>query len=192
MDSSYLTNPLVFLIQTLFGLYILVVMLRFLLQLVRADFYNPISQFLVKATSPLLNPLRRLIPGIGGIDFASVVLLWALKTIELVLLLLVAGAGAAFFGPLLWAIPELVNLLINVFLVAIFIQVILSWINPGAYHPAANILYSLTNPLLAPARRMIPPMSGLDLSPMFVIVGLVLLKMLLIPPLQAITGSPFR
>ncbi len=192
MDSSYLTNPMVFLIQTLFGLYILVVMLRFLLQLVRADFYNPISQFLVKATSPLLNPLRRLIPGIGGIDFASVVLMWALKTLELVLLLLVAGAGAAFFGPLLWAIPELVDLLINVFLFAIFIQVILSWINPGAYHPAANILYSLTNPLLAPARRMIPPMSGLDLSPMFVIVGLVLLKMLLIPPLQVITGSPFR
>ncbi len=192
MDSSYLTNPLVFLIQTLFGLYILVVMLRFLLQLVRADFYNPISQFLVKATSPLLNPLRRLIPGMGGIDLASVVLMWALKTLELVLLLLVAGAGAAFFGPLLWAIPELVDLLINVFLFAIFIQVILSWINPGAYHPAANILYSLTNPLLAPARRMIPPMSGLDLSPMFVIVGLVLLKMLLIPPLQVITGSPFR
>ncbi len=192
MDSSYLTNPLVFLIQTLFGLYILVVMLRFLLQLVRADFYNPISQFLVKATSPLLNPLRRLIPGMGGIDVASVVLMWALKTLELVLLLLVAGAGSAFFGPLLWAIPELVDLLINVFLFAIFIQVILSWINPGAYHPAANILYSLTNPLLAPARRMIPPMSGLDLSPMFVIVGLVLLKMLLIPPLQVITGSPFR
>ncbi len=192
MDSSYLTNPLVFLIQTLFGLYILVVMLRFLLQLVRADFYNPISQFLVKATSPLLNPLRRLIPGMGGIDVASVVLMWALKTLELVLLLLVAGAGSAFFGPLLSAIPELVDLLINVFLFAIFIQVILSWINPGAYHPAANILYSLTNPLLAPARRMIPPMSGLDLSPMFVIVGLVLLKMLLIPPLQVITGSPFR
>lgn len=192
MDSSYLTNPLVFLIQTLFGLYILLVMLRFILQLVRADFYNPISQFLVKATTPLLRPLRRLIPGMGGIDLASVLLMWGLKTLELVLLLLVAGAGAAFFGPLLWAIPELINLLINVFLFAILIQVILSWINPGTYHPAANLLYSLTNPVLAPARRLIPPISGLDLSPMLVMVGLVLLKMLLVPPLQVITGSPFR
>ncbi len=192
MGSSYLTNPLVFLIQTLFGLYILVVMLRFLLQVVRADFYNPISQFLVKATTPLLRPLRRVIPGMGGIDFASIVLMWGLKTLELALLLMVAGAGAAFFGPLLWAIPQLVNLLINVFLFAILIQVILSWINPGAYHPAANLLYSLTNPVLAPARRLMPPMSGLDLSPMLVMIGLVLLKMLLVPPLEAITGSPFR
>ncbi len=192
MDSNYLTNPLVFLIQTLFGLYILVVMLRFLLQVVRADFYNPISQFLVKATTPLLRPLRRVIPGMGGIDFASIVLMWGLKTLELALLLMVAGAGAAFFGPLLWAIPQLVNLLINVFLFAILIQVILSWINPGAYHPAANLLYSLTNPVLAPARRLMPPMSGLDLSPMLVMIGLVLLKMLLVPPLEAITGSPFR
>ncbi len=192
MGSSYLTNPLVFLVQTLFGLYILVVMLRFLLQLVRADFYNPISQFLVKATTPLLRPLRRMIPGIGGIDFASVILMWGLKTLELVLLLLIAGAGATFFGPLVWAIPELMDLLINVFLIAVFIQVILSWINPGAYHPAANLLFSLTNPLLAPARRLLPPMSGLDLSPMLVMIGLVLLKFYLVDGLVIITGSPFR
>lgn len=191
MGSSYLTNPVVFLIQTLFGLYILAVMLRFLLQLVRADFYNPISQFLVKVTSPPLKVLRRFIPGLGGIDLASIVLVWGLKYIELLLILLISGTTLNALAPLLWAIPELIELLINIFLFAVLIQVILSWINPGAYNPASALLYSLTEPLMSPARKILPPMSGLDLSPMLVMIGLVLLKMLLLPPLRVVTGSPF-
>jgi len=190
MDSSYLTNPLVFLVQTLFGLYTLVVLLRFLLQLVRADFYNPISQFIVKATAPPLRPLRRLIPGFSGIDLSSMVLAWLLKSVELMLILLIAGSGSVL-GAFVWSVPQLVDLFINIFLFAILIQVILSWINPGAYNPATSLLHSLTEPLLGPARRMLPPLSGLDLSPMVVMIGLVLLKMLLIPPLMVITGSPF-
>ncbi|MCU7797347.1 MAG: YggT family protein, partial [Candidatus Thiodiazotropha sp. (ex Myrtea spinifera)] len=83
MSGSYLANPMIFLVQTLFGLYILAVLLRFLLQLVHADFFNPISQFLVKATNPPLKILRRFIPGLGGIDLASVILAWLLKAIEL-------------------------------------------------------------------------------------------------------------
>jgi YggT family protein len=191
MDDAYLTNPATFLIQTLFGLYILVVLLRFLLQLTRADFYNPVSQFVVKVTAPALRPLRRVIPGVAGIDLSSLVLAWLLKTVELALVLLVAGAGANLLGALLWAIPELVQLLINIFLFAILIQVILSWINPGTYSPVTSLLYSLTEPLLRPARNALPPISGLDLSPMLVMIGLVLLKMLLLPPLKALTGSPF-
>lgn len=191
MGSSYLTNPAVFLIQTLFGLYILAVMLRFVLQLVRADFYNPISQFLVKVTSPPLKILRRFIPGLGGIDLASIVLVWGLKYIELLLILLISGTTLNALAPLLWAIPELIELLINIFLFAVLIQVILSWINPGAYNPASALLYSLTEPLMSPARKILPPMSGLDLSPMLVMIGLVLLKMLLLPPLRVVTGSPF-
>ncbi len=191
MGSSYFTNPLVFLIQVLFGAYIAVVMLRFLLQWVRADFYNPLSQFIVKATTPLLRPLRRIIPGFGGVDFASIILMWLLQSLELSLILLVSGAGL-HAAVLLWAIPELIALLINVFLVAIFIQVILSWVNPGAYNPASALLHSLTEPLLGPARRLIPPIGGLDLSPMLVIIGLYLLEMLLLPPLQVLTGSPLR
>ena len=192
MGSDYLSNPLIFLIQLLFGLYILVVMLRFLLQLTRADFYNPISQFIVKATSPLLNPLRRVIPGMAGIDLAAVVLMWLLQTIELALIVMISGMGGGLLSAMAWALPELVNLVINVFLFAILIQVILSWVNPGAYNPALGLIHSLTEPVLRPARRMIPPISGLDLSPMLVMVGLTLLKMLLLPPLQLLTGTPFR
>jgi YggT family protein len=191
MGDGYLTNPLVFLIQTLFGLYILVVLLRFLLQWFKADFYNPVSQFIVKVTAPPLRPLRRLIPGLAGIDLAALVLAWLLKSLELSLILVLMGAGGSFLGALLWSLPELIGLTINIFLFAILIQVVLSWINPGAYNPAASLLFSLTEPLLRPARNLLPPVSGLDLSPMLVMIGLVLLEMLLLPPLKVITGSPF-
>jgi YggT family protein len=191
MGSSYLTNPLVFLVQTLFGLYIVAVMLRFLLQLVRADFYNPISQFLVKATNPPLKLFRRIIPGFGGIDISSLILAWLLKAIELFLVLTIAGTSINLIAPFIWAIPELVELLINIYLFSILIQVILSWVNPGSYNPAAALLYSLTGPVMRPAQKILPPMGGIDLSPMLVMIGLILLKMLLLPPLRHFTSSPF-
>ncbi|NCA70171.1 MAG: YggT family protein [Sphingobacteriia bacterium] len=191
MSTSYLTNPLVFLIQTLFGLYILVVAIRFLLQWARADFYNPISQFVVKLTSPALRPLRRLIPGYGGVDLSALVLAWLLKSVELALLVLVLNAGVSFLGALLWSLPALVELFINIFLFAILIRVILSWVNPDPYNPAVALLTRLTDPITRPAQRMIQPIGGIDLSPMAVLIGLVLLEMLLVPPLKWLVGSPF-
>jgi YggT family protein len=189
MGSGYLTDPVVFLIQTAFGLYILVVLLRFFLQLVHADFHNPVSQFVVKVTSPVLNPLRRVIPGVAGMDLSSLVLAWLLQTLELVLVLSLSGYGLQLLLPALQAIPELVGLSFNIFLVAVFIQVILSWISPGGYNPATAVIYSLTEPLLEPARRVIPTVSGLDLSPMLVVVGLIVAKMLVVPPLQAFAAQ---
>ena len=182
--NGYLTSPVEFLISTLAGLYILVVMLRFLLQWVRADFYNPVSQFIVKVTNPPLKPLRRVIPGIAGLDMASVVLMLLLQFATLALIAWIRGAG--FVPGVLFAlsISELLNLAINVFIFSVLIQVILSWINPGTYNPVSALLYSLTEPLLRPARRLIPPISGLDLSPIAVLIGLQLLKMLLIPPIR--------
>ncbi|MCU7816643.1 MAG: YggT family protein [Candidatus Thiodiazotropha sp. (ex Lucinoma kastoroae)] len=191
MDSNYLTNPLVFLVQTLFGLYILAVLLRFLLQLGRADFYNPISQFLVKVTNPPLKILRRIIPGIGGIDLSSIILAWLLKAIEILLILVISGSAVNLLGPIVWALPELVELMINIYLFAILIQVILSWVSPGSYNPASALLYSITGPVMRPAQKLLPPTGGIDLSPMLVMIGLVLLKMLLLPPLRGLTGSPF-
>lgn len=191
MGADYLIKPLVFLIQVLFGAYILVVMLRFLLQWVHADFYNPISQFIVKVTKPLLHPLRRVIPSVQGLDLSSLVLAWILKAVELTLILLVFGKGLHPFGAILWAIPELISLTINLFLYSILILVIVSWVGPGSYNPAIGLLHSITDPIMRPARRLLPPVSGLDLSPMLVIIGLYLLEMLLLPPLRFITGSPF-
>ena len=189
MGDGYLTNPLIFLVQVIFGLYVLIVMLRFLLQLTRADFYNPLSQFIVKATSPVLNPLRRIIPGVGGLDISSLVLAWLVKSVELLLTLALKQGGLLVVPALLLAIPGLLELTINIFLFAILIQVILSWVNPGTYNPVVGVLHSLTEPLLGPARRRIPAMGGIDLSPMVVMIGLVLLEMLLLPPVKALIAS---
>jgi YggT family protein len=191
MSSSYLTDPLVFLIQTLVGLYVAIVMLRFLLQVTQADFYNPISQFIVKVTTPMLRPVRQLIPGYGGLDLSSLVLAWLLKTAELAVVALIVGLDRSLLGAFLWSLPALASLTINIFLIAIIVRVILSWVNPDPYHPIAGLLDRLTEPLMRPAQRLMPPIGGLDLSPMLVMIGLVLVEMLLIPPLKYVTASPF-
>jgi YggT family protein len=192
MDTSYFTNPLVFLVQVLFGLYAVAVLLRFLFQLVRADFYNPISQFIVKITKPPLNPLRRAIPGYRGWDFASLILAWLVIALELGIVMALNGHGAQPAAALALALPHMVDLVLNIFLVALLIQVILSWVSPGNYNPAVGLTHSLTRPLLAPVQRMLPSMGGLDLSPMVVMIGLYLLKMLLIPPLEAVVAQLLR
>ncbi|MCW8919029.1 MAG: YggT family protein [Gammaproteobacteria bacterium] len=188
MSGNYLMHPLEFLINTLFGLYILVVMVRFLLQWVRADFYNPVSQFIVRVTTPALRPLRRVIPGWGGIDFAAVVLMLLLQLLSLTLILLLRGQGVPLLTLLFWSLAELVTLAINIYIGAILIQAIISWINPGTYNPVISLLHALTTPLLRPARRLLPPISGLDLSPLLVLIALQLLKMLAIPPLMMLAG----
>ena len=182
--TPYLNNAGIFLIQTLFGFYILAVMLRFLLQWVRADFYNPLAQFLVKLTNPPLLPLRRVIPGLMGLDMAAVVLMLGLQIVELLLIFYLTAHSIKLPGLLLLAVAQLLGLLIDVLFWAVIIQAILSWVNPDPYQPAVRLLYQLTEPILRPARRMIPLISGLDLSPILVLVVLHLLKLLLVAPLQ--------
>ena len=189
MGSGYLSQPAVFLVQVIFGLYAILVLLRFLLQLTRADFYNPLSQFIVKATKPVLNPLRRIIPAVAGMDTASLILAWLVITLEQLAILAITGVGLQLLMAALLAIPELVSLTINIFLFAILIQVIISWINPGAHNPALSLIHSLTEPLLGPVRRRMPDMGGFDLSPLVVMVGLVILEMLLIPPIRGMIGQ---
>ena len=169
----------VFLIQTVFGFYILAVMLRFLLQCVRADFYNPLVQFLVRITNPLLLPLRRFVPGYRGLDLASVVLAFALQLLEVLLVTALFGRSLDIGGVLLVTVMELLKLLINIYRWGVIIQAVLSWINPDPRHPAARVLAQLTAPLLRPARRLLPPVSGVDLSPVLVVVALIFVSLLL-------------
>jgi len=184
MGGPYVGNAATFLVETLFGIYILIVLLRFLLQWVRADFYNPISQFIVKATQPVLRPMRQVIPGVGGVDLSSVVLMLALKCLELWLVARVIGYSASFSGLAVLGVADLLSLLINVFVFSILIQVVISWINPGLYNPVTSLLHSLNEPLLGPARRVIPPISGLDLSPIAVIIALQLVSILFVAPIR--------
>jgi YggT family protein len=187
---DYLSNAGVFLIKALFGIYEIIILLRFLMQMVRADFYNPISQFVVKATSLPLKPLRRIIPGVAGMDMASLVLLLIVIIVELFLLSLVTALPMpSAIGLIALALVELLKLTINVFMFSVIILAILSWVSPGGYNPVANLLVQITAPLMRPARRMLPPMGGLDLSPMVVIIVLYLLILLLVDPLQHWAGS---
>ncbi|MDH5784253.1 MAG: YggT family protein, partial [Chromatiales bacterium] len=118
MPNSYFLNPIEFIINTIVGIYIILIMVRLLLQWVRADFYNPVSQFVVKATNPPLRPLRRIIPGIGGIDVASIVLMLMLQLFSLAIILLLRGKGVPVATLFFWSVAELVSLAINVFIFA--------------------------------------------------------------------------
>ena len=183
MGGSYLGNAGIFLVDSIFGLYILLVLLRFLFQWVRADFYNPISQFIVTATNPPLVFTRRFIPGIWGLDLASIVVMLALAALKVYLLAWMGGANPKFTGVMVFAIGELLQLTVYVFMVAVIIRVILSWMGPRSYNPVVGLLHSLTEPVMGPARRLLPPMGGLDLSPIVVFIVLGLALRLIVQPI---------
>ena len=187
--GGHVGNAATFLIETFFGLYILIVMLRLLLQWARADFYNPLSQFIVKATQPVLAPLRRALPSVGRFDLACLAFLIALQFLELWFITGILGQRAPVSAIFVFSLAELVQLAIYVFLFSILIQVIMSWINPHSYNPLLGVLYSLNEPLLTPARRLVPPIGGLDLSPIAVMVVLQLVSILLVGPLRQLAHT---
>jgi YggT family protein len=188
MGSSYLTDPLVLVIEALSSLYILAVLMRFLLQWCGADFYNPISQFLVKATQPPLRLMRRYIPSIGKIDTSSLILMLALQMLANFLIGLLQGATLGIGALTVIAIMELINLLFNVFIFSIIARAILSWVNPGRFDAASSILYSLTEPLLNIFRRIIPDLGGIDLSPLAALLFLQVARMIILPPLNQLAA----
>jgi YggT family protein len=171
-------NAILFLIQTVFQLYILLVMLRFLFQLVRADFYNPLSQFIVRVTNPPLVLLRRVIPGVGGVDVGAIVLMLLLTVLQFWVMLSLIDSSFSIIGLVSMAAINLILLAINVFFYTVLILVILSWVNPDGHNPIIGVLHSLAEPLLAPVRRAVPMISGFDLSPLIVAIALRMLALL--------------
>lgn len=170
-------NPFAFLVDVIVDLYLMVVLLRFWMQLARADFYNPISQFVVKATNPVLVPLRRLIPGLGGIDTPSLVLAYGLIFAKICLISLINQGGVNSFAAV--AIVSgfsLLNEAITLVMYVVIIRAILSWFAQGGHNPAAFLLTQLTDPLLKPIRKIMPDLGGLDLSPMVLLIGIMFLQ----------------
>jgi len=179
------------LVNAIGSLVLLIVMLRFLLQLVRADFYNPISQMIVKFTNPMLIPLRRVIPGFGGIDVASLVLAFAVQYVIAVLVLLVAGASAIPFVALIgWTAVGLLKLITGIYFWGMLIMVIASWVAPNSYNPALILINQILEPVIRPIRNKMPDMGGLDLSPLVMILGIQLVEILLIYPLAQMLSVP--
>ena len=172
-------NALTFLITTLVDLYVTAVLLRLLLQWVRADFYNPVCQFLVRITNPVLVPLRRVIPSIGRLDTASVVLMLGLEFIVTWIVVQLGPVAFTISQILLFSAMKLLGTLLWTWFFLIIAMVILSWVGRGARHPVVPLVYQLTEPLLRPVRRVIPPIAGIDLSPLIVLIAIRFLLVLL-------------
>ncbi len=183
MAGGYFADAGLFLVDTVLGLYILIVLLRFLFQLAGADFYNPLSQFIVKASNPPLTRLHQLVPSLWGIDLGAIVLLLLLEGLRLVVTALMLGHTPRVSGVLILSIGELLKLAVYVVVFSIFVRALLSWVSSGAHNPMARLLGSFTEPLLAPARRLLPATGGLDLSPIIVFMALMLGLKLIIQPL---------
>ena len=165
-----MTQALYFILKTLTQLYLLLLILRFWLPMFRADFRNPVAQGVLRLTSPLVIPLRRFIPPIGRIDTSTVLVAFVIEY-ALILVLLALSGRSAGFGPIaLTSLMELAVLSLNMFFFVILIKIILSWVAPNNYNPVTAMLSTLAEPILRPFRRFVPPLGGLDISPIFAIV----------------------
>lgn len=174
-------DPLILIIKTLGNLYLFIVLLRLVLQLSRADFYNPISQGVVKATSPLLKPLRKIIPSIGRVDTSSVVLALAVQAIILVAIMLIVGYSLTPAHYVIYTVAGVVYHLLDLYFWAMLISVILSWVAPGSSHPGAMLVAQICEPLYRFCHRFIPSLGGFDLSPIFIFLAISILKQFIAP-----------
>ena len=174
-----MTNALVYLVDTLLTLYLYVLILRFVMQLTRADFRNQIANAVLTITNPVIMPLRRVLPPIGKIDSASVLAIFLVAAINIGLISLIGSARV--LDPLSWLYATALLLLrsfIEFYMGAIIVYAILGWVVPAGYSPVMALLGTICEPLLAPFRRIIPPISGIDLSPLWVMLLLgVLLRL---------------
>lgn len=186
-------QALVFIIRTLVDLYIITFVLRIILQWVRADFRNPLTQFILRITNPLVIPLRRFVPPIGGLDTATLIVVVVLELIVTIVVTNLTCSGEPnILQVISMTVLRVVYLTLRVYLFIILIYVIMSWISPGTYNPAARLMESIAQPVLRPLRRLLPSIGGLDLSALFALIGIQALTMLLpISRVAAAMGCQF-
>ncbi|MFI2810875.1 MULTISPECIES: YggT family protein [Microbulbifer] len=186
------SNIGVFLVATLGILFLFAVLLRFLLQLARADFYNPISQGVVKVTNPLLLPLRKVVPGMFGVDMASLVLALLVGTVMIIVCGFMIGAGLVNpLSALLWSLIGCISTTIAIVFVGMLISIVFSWIAPQSSHPALLLLHQLLEPFMGPIRKVIPPLGMIDISPIFLFILLTVADKLLVGFAQAASMPAF-
>lgn len=176
----------ILLVNTLGSLYLLAILLRFLLQLSRADFYNPITQMIVRFTDPGVQIFRQFIPGFRGIDFSTLVFAIIVQCAAVSALISLAGIPLPGFGLIItWSLAGLLNFVLNIYFWSMLISIISSFIAPFSTHPALVLVRQLTEPVMAPFRRLLPSMGGLDLSPIFVFLAIQVIRIMLIYPIGA-------
>jgi len=185
-----LSGAMIFVVQTLVSLYLVIVLLRFVLQLVKADFYNPLSQFAVRATQPLLKPLRRIIPSIGGLDTSSLLLSVAIQALLMAFVMMFVPYDYSPLQVVIWAIIGVTSLFLKIFWVAMIVMVIVSWVAPNSHNPAAELAYQISEPVLAPFRKLIPNLGGLDISPIFAFLAIQVIQSYAMPVLAGYVDMP--
>lgn len=180
---SALTNAGLFLINTLFDLYLFVLVVRLILAYSRADYFNPLTQIVIKVTQPIVAPVRRMVPNYRGIEFSTLIWILALEMIKFLLLGLISVGLPNVVGLAVLAIGDTLKTILSTFFYAIFIQAILSWFQQG-YSPVHQLLNQLTAPIMRPLQRVIPTVSGFDITPIPALILLQLSIILLVNPLM--------
>ena len=180
---GYFANAGQIVIQFVFVALVTLIVLRVLLQWVRANFYNPICQFLYKATNPVLMPLRKVIPAWRNLDIAGIALAWLATALKLVLLYATVGQTLGVLGLAVLALADLVDFLLLLYIVLVLVRVVISFVGADSYHPVVPLVMQLTEPVMKPFRRLIPNVGGLDFSPMVVLLVLTLARVLIAKPL---------
>ena len=185
------TNAGVYLIQTFFGIYFILIMLRFLMQICRVDYYNPLCQGIVKITDPAIKPLRRVLPTVRGVDFATLTVAFVVQLIAVILVMLIVGGYPFLPEYIAWVFLGMFSIIFDIYFFALLIMVISSWIAPYSNHPVLSLINQLTEPLCKPARKLLPPMGGIDFSIILVFVFISLIdNFLVIKPMARMLGIP--
>lgn len=180
---GYFANAGQIIIQFVFGALIALIVLRVLLQWVRANFYNPICQFLYKVTNPVLMPLRKIVPSWRNIDIAGIALAWLVTALKLVLLYATLGESLGVLGLVVLALADLIDFVLLLYIVLILARVVISFVGADSYHPIVPLVMQLTEPVLKPVRRVLPAVSGIDFSPMVALLAITLARVLIAKPL---------
>jgi len=181
----------VFLIQTFFGIYFILIMVRFLMQVSKVDYYNPLCQGIIKITNPAIKPLSKLIPTVRGIDFATLTAGFLVEMILIVLVMWLKYDLLIYPIYIAWVLVIMFSVILKIYFFALIIMVIASWIAPYSTHPAMTLIHQLTEPLCMPARKLLPPMGGIDFSIILVFVVITLIdNYLIVRPLIETLGIP--
>lgn len=169
-------DPITLIIRTLGELYAFILILRFVLQISNADYYNPISQSVVKLTRPVLLPFQKIIPKLGRVDITPLLMAWVVKALVIVLIFLVHHAALNPAAVAIFSFIGTLDAVLTVYFWATLGAVIISWVAPDSYHPAPQLILQITEPLFALARKVIPPIGGLDLSPILIFLAIQIIQ----------------
>lgn len=185
-----LGNAGLLLVNTLINIYLFLMMLRFLLQASQADYYNPMSQSVVKVTQPVVRPFQSFLgPVMGRFDLATLAAAFVLKAVSIVVILQIAGIGMPpIIHVVIGAVAAIANAILKIYFFALIVMIILSWVAPNASHPGALLVMQLVEPIMAPVRRVIPPLGMIDLSPIVVFIAISLIDGMVVSALARSAG----